>query len=95
MKLVSAGRLRRSLDLSLTMRLAGFFPSIVTYVCFFYKPDERATRLAIFTSSIALAGATSGLIATGVSFLSGKAGLYGWQWLVSARLARHARIRPC
>lgn len=47
-----------------------------------YKPSERATRLALFASSVSVAGATSGLIATGVSYLSGKAGLYGWQWLV-------------
>jgi hypothetical protein len=52
--------------------------------------------MAIFSASIAVAGyvlkgkqietkltisAFGGLIATGVSFLSGKAGLYGWQWL--------------
>ena len=37
--------------------------------------------MAIFSASIAVAGAFGGAIATGVSFLSGKAHLYGWQWL--------------
>jgi hypothetical protein len=37
--------------------------------------------MAIFSASIAVAGAFGGLIATGVSFMSGLSGLYGWQWL--------------
>ncbi|WRT67568.1 uncharacterized protein IL334_004540 [Kwoniella shivajii] len=60
---------------------AGFFPGIMMYLCFWYKPSERATRMAIFAASIAVAGAFGGLIATGVSFMSGKGNLYGWQWL--------------
>lgn len=60
---------------------AGFFPGVVMYLCYWYKPSERATRLAIFAGSVAVAGAFSGLLATGISFLNGKAGLAGWQWL--------------
>jgi len=37
--------------------------------------------MALFSASIAVAGAFGGLIATGVSFMSGMGGLYGWQWL--------------
>lgn len=51
------------------------------YLCYWYKPSERATRLAIFAGSVAVAGAFSGLLATGISFLNGKANLAGWQWL--------------
>ncbi|KAI6783400.1 MFS transporter prlL [Emericellopsis cladophorae] len=71
----------------LTVRLllglaeAGFFPGIMMYLCFWYKPEERATRMAIFASSIAVAGAFGGLLATAISFLNGKAGLSGWRWL--------------
>jgi hypothetical protein len=36
--------------------------------------------MAIFASSVAVAGAFGGLLATGISFLNGKAGLAGWQW---------------
>ena len=50
------------------------------YLCFWYKPEERATRMAIFASSIAVAGAFGGLLATAISFLNRKAGLSGWQW---------------
>ncbi|KAH7142154.1 major facilitator superfamily transporter [Dactylonectria macrodidyma] len=60
---------------------AGFFPGVMMYLCFWYKPEERATRMAIFASSVAVAGAFGGLLATGISFLNQKAGLYGWQWL--------------
>ncbi|PNS19220.1 hypothetical protein CAC42_2397 [Sphaceloma murrayae] len=51
---------------------AGFYPGVIMYLCFWY---------AIFAGSIAVAGAFSGLLATGISFLNGKAGLSGWQWL--------------
>ncbi|KAL9950125.1 hypothetical protein D7B24_008620 [Verticillium nonalfalfae] len=60
---------------------AGFFPGIMMYLCFWYKPDERATRMAIFASSVAVAGAFGGLLATAISFLNNKGGLNGWQWL--------------
>ena len=56
-------------------------PGIMCYLCFWYKPSERATRMAIFSASVSLSGAFGGLIATGVSFMSGMGGLYGWQWL--------------
>ncbi|GAA5883702.1 hypothetical protein JCM16303_004778 [Sporobolomyces ruberrimus] len=60
---------------------AGFFPGVIYYLCFWYKSNERATRMAIFSASVAASGAFGGLIATGVGYLSGKAGLHGWQWL--------------
>jgi len=60
---------------------AGFFPGVVMYLCYWYKPSERATRLAIFAGSVAVAGAFSGLLASGISFLNGKGNLAGWQWL--------------
>lgn len=37
--------------------------------------------MAIFAGSVAVAGAFSGLLATGISFMNGKGGLSGWQWL--------------
>lgn len=60
---------------------AGFFPGILFYLCFWYPPHIRATRMAFFSASITLAGAFGGLIATGVGFMSGLGGLFGWQWL--------------
>lgn len=60
---------------------AGFFPGMMMYLCFWYKPEERATRMAIFACSVSVAGAFGGILATGISFLNGKANLSGWQWL--------------
>ncbi|GAA6006099.1 hypothetical protein JCM10207_000522 [Rhodosporidiobolus poonsookiae] len=60
---------------------AGFFPGVIFYLCFWYAPSERATRMSIFSASVSVSGAFGGLIATGVSYMSGKAGLKAWQWL--------------
>ncbi|GAA5941232.1 uncharacterized protein JCM15063_006409 [Sporobolomyces koalae] len=60
---------------------AGFFPGMIYYLTFWYKASERGLRMSIFSASVALSGAFGGLIATGVSYLSGKANLHGWQWL--------------
>ncbi|TIA88209.1 hypothetical protein E3P99_02747 [Wallemia hederae] len=60
---------------------AGFFPGCIYYMSFWYSPSERATRMAIFASFTSLAGAFSGLIATGCSYLHNVANLAGWQWL--------------
>lgn len=60
---------------------AGFYPGVIMYLCFWYKPNERATRMAIFAGSVAVAGAFSGLLASGIGFMNGLGGLSGWQWL--------------
>ncbi|KAM0526212.1 hypothetical protein ACHAPS_004221 [Verticillium nonalfalfae] len=60
---------------------AGFSSAVMMHLCFWYKPEERATRMAIFASSVALACAFGGLIASGISFLNGFGSLSGWQWL--------------
>ncbi|CRK35241.1 hypothetical protein BN1708_016424 [Verticillium longisporum] len=60
---------------------AGFSSAVMMHLCFWYKPEERATRMAIFASSVALACAFGGLIASAISFLNGFGGLSGWQWL--------------
>ncbi len=60
---------------------AGLFPGIIFLHTFFYRPEEQAFRLGLFTSVIGLSGAFSGLLATGISFLNGRGGLYGWQYL--------------
>jgi len=58
-------------------------------------PDTRRcrrSRLMVSFSLLSLS-AFGGLIATGVSYMSGKAGLYGWQWLVSSPPLRSALSR--
>jgi hypothetical protein len=39
---------------------AGVFPGIIYYFSFWYKPEERALRIAAFLSSASLAGAFGG-----------------------------------
>lgn len=60
---------------------AGFSSGVMMHLCFWYKPEERATRMAIFASSVALACAFGGVLASGISFLNGVGNLVGWQWL--------------
>ncbi len=44
------------------------------------------TRIAIFWAGATFAGAFSGLLAYGISFMSGTGGLLGWSWIfVSGR----------
>lgn len=39
---------------------AGIFPGMIFFMSFWYKPEERATRIAIFLCSSTLAGAFGG-----------------------------------
>lgn len=39
---------------------AGVFPGMIFYMSFWYKPEERATRIAFFLCSATLAGAFGG-----------------------------------
>ncbi|KAK9704497.1 hypothetical protein K7432_010157 [Basidiobolus ranarum] len=60
---------------------AGYVPGIILYMTTYYTKEELATRLSWFWGGLALADASSGLIAFGVLRLRGVAGLKGWQWL--------------
>lgn len=41
---------------------AGVFPGMIYYFSFWYKPEERALRIATFLSSASLAGAFGGYV---------------------------------
>jgi MFS family permease len=61
---------------------AGFFPGIVYYFTLWYRPHERATRLALFYSASAVAGAFGGVLAYAIlSSMEGVAGLHDYQWV--------------
>ncbi|KAJ5404620.1 MFS transporter [Penicillium cosmopolitanum] len=60
---------------------AGVFPGMVYYLSFWYKPEERALRIAAFLCSATLSGAFGGCIAYGVGFMNGVGGLQAWRWL--------------
>lgn len=50
-------------------------------------PHESQTRIAIFFTASAIAGAFSGLLAFGIAKMDGTAGYEGWRW-VSLRALR-------
>ncbi|PMD45553.1 MFS general substrate transporter [Hyaloscypha variabilis F] len=60
---------------------AGVFPGMIFYLSFWYKPEERATRIAGFLCSATLAGAFGGALAFGIGHMNGAGGLEGWRWL--------------
>ncbi|KAF4594385.1 hypothetical protein EYR40_009189 [Pleurotus pulmonarius] len=60
---------------------AGLFPGVVYYLTLWYPRHMLQYRIGLFYGAASLAGAFSGLLAFGISFLSGKAGLLGWSWI--------------
>ncbi|KAK6437774.1 hypothetical protein LTR95_006029 [Oleoguttula sp. CCFEE 5521] len=60
---------------------AGLFPGVVYYNTMWYCRYEVQVRQAIFFSAASVAGAFSGLLAYGISFMDGVGGLEGWRWI--------------
>lgn len=46
-----------------------------------YKRAERQYRVALFFSAASLAGAFGGILAYGIGYMRGVAGLNGWRWI--------------
>lgn len=59
----------------------GLFPGCAIYLTFFYTKRELALRIGYLFVSSALAGAFGGLLAYGIGFMDGLAGLSGWRWI--------------
>ncbi|EWG42509.1 hypothetical protein FVEG_04290 [Fusarium verticillioides 7600] len=59
---------------------AGFYPTAVAYLSFFYPRYDFCVRLALFYGQYAIAGAFSGSISYGIFHLRG-GGLKNWQYL--------------
>ncbi|RPD74212.1 MFS general substrate transporter [Lentinus tigrinus ALCF2SS1-7] len=60
---------------------AGLFPGIVYCLTFWYKPNERAIRIALVLAGATLGGAFGSAIAYGVGKINGAHGLEAWRWL--------------
>lgn len=50
---------------------AGFYPSVLYHMAFWYRPTEMPWRIALFYSVGQLSSALSGLLAFAISFVSG------------------------
>lgn len=46
-----------------------------------YPRHMIQTRFGVFWGGATLAGAFTGLVAFGIAFMSGTAGLLGWSWI--------------
>jgi MFS family permease len=51
------------------------------YMSKWYNREEYQRRMAVFFSAAGVAGAFSGLLAYGISFMHMKGGLEGWRWI--------------
>lgn len=60
---------------------AGLFPGIVYCLTFWYKPNERAIRVALTLAGATLGGAFGSAIAYGIGTINGAHGLEAWRWL--------------
>ena len=69
------------LRLLLGVTEAGFFPGMILYLTYWIPARERARAIAMFMTSIALAGVIGNPLAGFILKLSGAAGLAGWQWI--------------
>ncbi|KAI0634516.1 MFS general substrate transporter [Trametes polyzona] len=60
---------------------AGLAPGVFYYVTMWYPRHMVQYRIGLFWGGATFSGAFSGLLAFGISFMSGKAGLLGWSWI--------------
>ncbi|KDQ51627.1 hypothetical protein JAAARDRAFT_139858 [Jaapia argillacea MUCL 33604] len=60
---------------------AGLFPGVVYYLTLWYPRHMLQYRVGLFFGAATMAGAFSGLLAYGISFMAGTRGLLGWSWI--------------
>ncbi|EJD46520.1 MFS general substrate transporter [Auricularia subglabra TFB-10046 SS5] len=59
----------------------GLLPGVTLYISSFYPRRILQLRLAVLFTATSLAGAFSGLLATGILHMDGVGGLAGWAWI--------------
>lgn len=60
----------------------GLFPGLAIYLTMFYTKTEIALRVGYLFVSAAIAGSLGGLLAYGIGYMDGIAGMYGWRWII-------------
>ncbi len=61
---------------------SGLFPAAGYTLSMWYSRSEMASRVALFFCAASVAGALSGILAYGISFMDGLAGMEGWRWIL-------------
>ena len=59
----------------------GLVPGIMLVMSRFYKRDQIQLRMALLFTGGSLSGAFSGLLASAILGMDGRAGHRGWQWI--------------
>ena len=60
---------------------AGFFPGVMLYLTYWFRPEQRARASGLFLLGVCAANAFGGPLGGALLELNGVAGLRGWQWL--------------
>jgi MFS family permease len=60
---------------------AGFLPGVLYHLSFWFPAERLPMRIAFLCAFAQLAGSVSGVLAFGISYLNGRLGLAGWQYL--------------
>ncbi|KAF1851996.1 high-affinity nicotinic acid transporter [Cucurbitaria berberidis CBS 394.84] len=60
---------------------AGMFPGLLAQFQAWYRPDEMGRVVAYFFCWSAVSGMVSALLAYGISYMDGLAGLSAWRWI--------------
>jgi MFS family permease len=68
----------------------GLLPGITLVMSRFYRRDQIQLRMSLLFTAASLAGAFSGLLASTILKMDGRAGHRGWQWVFI--LVRNSRI---
>jgi len=67
--------------LCLGLAEAGLFPGVIYYLTLWYPRHKLQYRIGLFFGAATVSGAFSGILAYGISFLSGTDGKLGWSWI--------------
>ncbi|KAF8527069.1 high-affinity nicotinic acid transporter [Gautieria morchelliformis] len=58
---------------------SGYYPCVIYYLAFFFRPEELALRVALFYSFGQISGFVGGFLGFAVSFADGR--IHAWRWL--------------
>ena len=81
MALVQGEKSFYALRMLLGIAESGFFPGVMLYLTYWFRPEQRARASGLFLLGVAAANALGSPVSGALLELDGVAGLHGWQWL--------------